>query len=597
MGTTLTIFIGSKDPMLMAKLNMCDTACCLVDTDDISKYEGYLPAFLTEDKARILQFSKNIFNQSSDPGFGFVLDDSFPENAEYKLFKETISKDLDTQIGDIKAKRLYQEIELQNSLINFPSMLLGRKVSELKNQVSGKRALVLCDNLIEGEFFQKIRQNNDQYILIAPLDLLAALEATEIKVDFLVCTSIDKVPLQLNKASLGISVIADVTSQPGAIKDFKNVFWSSSPNFLLLEKEHEKLVDLESQWSVGRDSRLLAISVAKHLGCEEILLYSNNKEFDKTVEDFRESQAKELKIKFLKSDDDLNSTETINFTLSLKELEPEISRALEFVRAIEDDIDKEKEGEVLHSVLRACDYDALVKMRNGFVNYGLINYQESDLTKKKSYFLSLTRELRKLLQQKGLSEYDYRQEVSNKFTGKELFWDFEFELKVLAYANPRLAMDLQAFQGRPYIHDDIKYSFNHKFSVDLNYKRNGKWQSYSHPNLGFVDDFIEPLEDTGILIVPGVLDGKVQLELFEMYEDIPIVTLVNRPEDLAEILNHVPLISILGRRGLWIHGSDTELAIAYKSLISSDHMEPLLIDIDPEGVFKHISDLKKKVVS
>ena len=50
---------------------------------------------------------------------------------------------------------------------------------------------------------------------------------------------------------------------------------------------------------------------------------------------------------------------------------------------------------------------------------------------------------------------------------------------------------------------------------------------YSSPDLEFVDRS-QSLEDAGILLIPGVLDGKVQLELFEMYEEIPIITLINR---------------------------------------------------------------------
>ncbi|MCH2208062.1 MAG: hypothetical protein MK132_19620 [Lentisphaerales bacterium] len=580
----------------MAKLNLCETACCLVDPDDISKYEGYLPAFLTEEKSRILQFSKNIFTQSSDPSFDFIIDERTSDAPKYEQFKAEISKELIAQITDIQDKRFYQEIELQNALINFPSMLLGRKVCELEAQTKDKRSLVLCTLDLSEGFLHKIQLKREQFVLIAPLGVAESLKKFSTVPDFWVCSTSDKVLTGIQKEVLLIPVVADVTSLPGAVKDFDDVFWSSSPNFLSLDEEHVELVDFKSQWSRGRDTRLLALSVALHLGCSEVMVYSDgSKDFKEQAEKFLQSCDEEIEFSFLSASDDIDVEGKINFTLTLKDIDPDIKKALDFVGTVEEDIGQEREGEILHSVLRACDYDALVKMRNGFINYDLINYQEVDLDKKKSYFLSLIRELRKLLNQNDITEYEYRQQVSKKFSGQELFWDFDFEVRVLAHANPRLAMALAKCANKGFTGNDLRFSFTHKFKVDVEFKSEDNWKSYTAPCLEFLDEMTDEVNGRGILIVPGILDGQVQLQLLEMFEDIPIVTLVNRSEDLAELLKYVPLVSMLGRRGLWIHGNDNELAMAYKTLIASEHVQPLLVDLDPGSEFLHISHLKKLI--
>ncbi|MCM8535193.1 MAG: hypothetical protein NE334_04600 [Lentisphaeraceae bacterium] len=595
MGVCLTIFVGAKDPLLMGKLNTCQTACCLVDPEDISEYKGYLPTFLCHERERVLQFSKNIFTQSSDPGFEFVIDSLRDGMDEYEKFKNEISIDLEKQIEEIEDQRLYQEIELQNALINFPSMLLGRKVSELANIAEGKTAFVLWDNDLNVSFINQLKELRDKVMLIAPANAYDRLKDHGVTPDLLVASGTATCPKNFKYDTTGLPLIADVTTSPALVQGFVDVLWSICPNFLDLEKEHVEFIDFESRWSSGRDSRLLALSVAAHFGCKEVILNcEDQQEFEYSVRSLLEALDNIPKLTFLEDDSKLSMTSTpYTFSFSLADITPDINSALDFISTVEKDICEEKESEILRSVLRACDFDALIKMSNGFFNYGLINYQEKDLSKKKEYFLSLTKSLKDVLSKKDLTEKDYREEVTKLFEGKEHFWDFDFELKVLAHANPRLSLTLDNIKKEETVNDGIRYNYNHKFKVSVDVQKDSKWETYEAPILDFDDEALDGIEERGLVIVPGLLDGQVQLQLMNMYPDLPIVTLINKPEYMVDLLNYLPLVSIMGRNGLWIHGSDEELAQAYKTLLCSEHVEPVIVDPDPENKFKHLESFKE----
>jgi hypothetical protein len=595
MGISLTVFIGARDPLLMAKLNSCQTACCLVDPDDISEYEGYLPAFLGADKERILQFSKNIFMQSQDPGFVFEIDESRSSREVYEEIRMDLTFALNEQLELIEEARLYQEIELQNALINFPSMLMGRKVSDLKKYLQAKTGFVLWDEEISKSVQEKLNDVKGQVLVVAAVSSIKELSRCSVMPDVLVLTGSEKCETEDLEEFFGVPLVADVASRPGLVKNFEKVYWSSCPHFLELDKQHVEFVDFESQWSEGRDARLLGLSVALHLVSHSIFI---NTQFNAGFELLSENLLKEVRgdqeLIYLDTAKDISiKAGELKESLSLGEVCENVSAAIEFISTMEKDIDSEYEGEVLHSVLRACDHDNLIKMGNGFINYGLINYQESDLTKKKSYFLSVVRELKEILQQEGLSEYQYRQQVSEIFSGRELFWDFDFEVKVLAHSNPRLSLALDRCHRDPFESEFVRYSFAHKFKVDLELKKNGAWLPYRSQSVE-IDEWEErSIEENGIIIVAGLLDGQLQLDLLELYPEVPIVTLVNEPKYMAELLKYVPLVSLLGRRGLWVHGTDEELSVAYKTLLAADHVQPIIIDPDPDETCYYITEFKK----
>ena len=118
----------------------------------------------------------------------------------------------------------------------------------------------------------------------------------EIHLDIIVCTSIDTTLLKLDISFIEVPIIADVTPHPYAIKDFNNVYWSTSHNFLSLDNDHEKLVDSKSQWSLGRCSGLLAMSTALEIGCKEVYVYSNDDQFDEHLKKFAELQKENCRI-------------------------------------------------------------------------------------------------------------------------------------------------------------------------------------------------------------------------------------------------------------------------------------------------------------
>ena len=580
MGISVTIFLGSKDPNLIYSLNQCQTDCCLIDPDDVDKFIGALPAFTMDQEKEILAYTLNIFRQFTFPTYQFHL-----ESASYQRLKklekcqETLEKIIDEQLNYLVSRRYYRELFLHNSLVNLIPASGGYHLSDIK---LAKNAPVIVITDTNPESFSEFGRIKDA-VTIAPFLIVDDLKKNGV----IPTIAVTNDPVISDHACKTELLIIDIVANPKLGLTKSQLIWTSSDSDLSLSH----LIDgsLEEKIDAYVSEEEFALYVALELGAKEIFLAGDID--DDTRQRFEEKgDGKLLEM----VDFPVQQRRKSNPLLLIDEHERSLTpkRILNEVRS---SIDKEKpQSDSYRALIWAAEYEATIKLTNGWVNYTTINQVQKDLQEKKKHFLNLVKKVKETFKAKTDFFDDKYKSLIRTLPHRCIKPDFDFELEALFQSNPNLAKAVGSVKKSDFP-KDLKIEVSAKNKLDLYVKKSaGIFQYFGH-GIEYIEDEYDNASVVNIIIIPGLMNAEMQLLCLEMFPGLPVVTMEPRAEHFAQVMKDVQLISMMGRAGIWLYGSVKELSDAFRNLLENKDVKPLVLDPDPQNLRDDLAVLKRLI--
>ncbi|MCM8528999.1 MAG: hypothetical protein NE327_20925 [Lentisphaeraceae bacterium] len=579
MALSVTIFIGSKDPNLIFSLNQCQTDCCLVDPDDVDKFIGALPAFTIDETDAILAYTLNIFRQFPIPNYTFQLE--YAKGERKKVLsdcKDKLEKLLDKQLNYLVSRRIYRELFLHNSIINLIPASGGFHLEDIKIAQKAPVVVVLDDSAESLKELEKIKDA----VTIAPLLVAHGL----ISKSFMPTIAVTNDPvISENKCKTELLVI-DIVANPKLARTKSQLVWTSSNSDLDLSH----LIDgsLEDKINAYCSEEEFAVYVAEELGAKEIYIVG---ELDEEVSAGFESAFPKVKLlpfsKFPKqkkrSSEPLLLIDEHNRSLVPKRVLNEVYKAFDTENGDKD---------IFRALIWAAEYESVVKLMNGWIDYITINEVQKDLAKKKAAFLNLVDKVKQTIISGTNFAPDKFRKFLNTLPHKCIKTDVNFEIKALMESNPPFAKEVSQILKRNYP-KDISLEYAAKNKLDLYVKKSsGVFQYFGH-DLEYIEDKYDQLPVVNIIIIPGLMNFDLQQLCLELLPGVPVVTMEPKASHFAQVLNYIPMISIMGRSGIWLNGDVRDLSAAYKNLLENSDVKPLVLDPDPQNLRDDLTVLKK----
>ena len=579
MGLSVTIFIGSKDANLIFSLNQCQTDCCLVDPDDVDKFIGALPAFTIDEVDDILAYTLNIFRQFPFPSYSFQIERCSGERLK-KLneCKDKLDKLLDEQLNQIVSRRIYREIFLHNSIVNIVPACGGFHLSDIKIAKNAPVVLVLDDSKETLDGLKKIKDA----VSITPLLLTDSLRSK----GFTSTIAVTNDPVISERKCKTELLVIDLVANPKLSLTKSQLVWTSSNSDLALSHLIEGSLEDKINAYVSEDE--FALYVAVELGAKEIFIAGELEE--EAIEKFN-AEIKGVKLKALK--DFPNQKKRGKDPLIVID---EHQRSLVPKRVLNDvykTISQENgEKDIFRALIWASEYEAVIKLMNSWIDYSTINIVQEDLEKKKFSFLNLVEKSKETIN-RGTNIYpDKFRKLVNSLPHKSIKADKNFEIQALFESNPPFAKEVSMVLKRDFPKDlSLEYAAKNKLDLYVK-KSSGTFQYFGH-DLEYIESRYDNEAVVNIVIIPGLMNFELQQFCLEMLPGTPIVTMEPNPAHFAQLLDYVPMISMMGRSGIWLNGSVKDLAAAYKNLLENSDVKPLVLDPDPQNLRDDLTVLKK----
>ena len=579
MGISITIFLGSRDPNLIFSLNQCPTDCCLIDPEDVDKFIGALPAFLINETEDILAYTLNIFRQFAFPTYTFQVERASGKRKQLlDECQEKLDELLDQQLNEIVSRRLYRELFLHNSIINIVPASGGFHLSDIKIAKDAPVVIVLDDGF---DTVEELKQIKDA-VIIAPLLLTKSLRDKGV----LTTIAVTNDPVLSDNPCKTELLVIDIVANPKLGLTKSQLIWTSSNSDLDLSHLIEGTLEDRINAYVTEDE--FALYVAVELGAKTIFVSGD---LDEKIE--KRFHEKSHKTELKKMSDFPEQKRRRRTPLLLID---EHSRNLvpkrvlnEVYRSFENEVGTK---DVFRALLWAAEYEAVVKLTNGWVDYFTINQVQIDLEKKKKLFLKLVEKVKASLKT-GTSFYeDKYKKLVNSLPHACIKSDLDFELKVLLQSNPPFAKEIGQIRKKDFP-KELRLEYVAKNKLDLYVRKSsGIFQYFGH-DLEYIENKYDNEPVVNIIIIPGLMNAELQLLCLELLPGVPVVTMEPKSAHFAQVLHNIPLISIMGRAGIWLNGDVKDLADAYKNLISNRDVKPLILDPDPQNLRHDLTVLKK----
>ena len=578
MGISVTIFLGSKDPNLIFSLNQCQTDCCLIDPDDVDKFIGALPAFTMSQLDEILGYTLNIFRQFTFPTYQFQIEKGTKQRVK-KLEKcqEELEELIDEQLNHLVSRRYYRELFLHNSLINLIPASGGYHLSDIKLAKNAPVVVIVDDDPLSFTKFPRIKDA----VTIAPFVIIDSLKAKGVMPTIAVTND----PVISDHACKTELLVIDIVANPKLGLTKSQLIWTSSDSDLSLSH----LIDgsLEEKIDAYVSEEEFALYVALELGAKEIFLAG---ELQDNVRDrFEENNSAllmpmtEFPVQKRRRSNPLLVVDRHERDLTPKRILNEVNTSLEKERP---------QSDTYRALIWASEYEATMKLTNGWINYYTINQVQRDQQLKKKNFLNLVKKVKETFKVKAEFFEDKYKSLIKSLPHKCIQPDYDFELEVLFQSNPSLAEAVGGTKKSDYP-KDLKIEVAAKNKLDMYVKKSaGVFQYFGH-DLDYVESEYDNASTVNIIIIPGLMNAELQLLCLEMFPGLPIVTMEPRAEHFAQVLKEVSLVSVMGRSGIWLHGTVKELSEAYKNLLENQDVKPLILDSDPQNLRDDLAVLKR----
>ncbi|MCM8541655.1 MAG: hypothetical protein NE328_15405 [Lentisphaeraceae bacterium] len=579
MALSVTIFLGSRDPNLIFSLNQCQSDCCLIDPDNVDKFIGALPAFTMDETDAILAYTLNIFRQFPLPNYSFQVEHASGEREDLlSECKEKLEKLFDEQLNYLVSRRIYRELFLHNSIVNIVPASGGFHLEDIKIAKKAPVVVILDDSEESLKALSKIKDA----VTIAPLLLAGSLKSR----GFIPTIAVTNDPvISENKCKTELLVI-DIVSNPKLARTKSQLVWTSSNSDLDLSH----LIDgsLEEKVTAYCSEDEFALYVAVELGAKVIYVVG---ELDEDAEEKFKVDEKSIKLlpvsKFpsqkRRGNEPLLVIDEHNRSLVPKRVLNEVYKAIDSGNGDKD---------VFRALIWAAEYESVVKLMNGWIDYVTINDVQKDMLVKKQAFLNLVDKTKQtLLSGTNYSQIKYRK-LLNTLPHKCIKVDIAFELKALMESNPPFATELSEVRKKDYP-KEISVEYAAKYKLDLYVKKSsGVFQYFGH-DLEYIEDKYDQKSIVNIVIIPGLMNFELQQFCLELLPGVPIVTMEPNTSHFAQVLNYIPMISIMGRSGIWLNGDVKDLSEAYKNLLQNSDIKALVLDPDPQNLRDDLTVLKK----
>lgn len=579
MGLSVTIFLGSKDPNLIFSLNQCQTDCCLVDPDDIDKFVGALPAFTIDETDGILAYTLNIFRQFSFPNYSFEVEKSFGERREALVkCKERLEGLLDEQLNYIVSRRIYRELFLHNSIVNIIPASGGFHLSDIKIAKKAPVVLVLDDSPAILKSLTKVKDA----VSITPLFLADSLKAQ----GFTPTIAVTNDPVISESKCKTELLVIDIVANPKLSLTKSQLIWTSSNSDLDLSHLIEG--SLEESINAYVSEEEFALYVAAELGAKEVYVAG---ELASDVSEKFINETKAIKLKDLKGFPSQKSRGSDPLVVI-----DEHDRSLVPKRVLNDvhrSIEKENgDKDIFRALIWAAEYESVIKLMNSWVDYYSINVVQEDLEKKKFAFQNLVEKAKlTLISGTSFSSEKFRKLV-NSLPHRCIKSDKSFELKALMESNPPFAKEVSMVLKRDFP-KNLRLEYAAKNKLDMYVKKSsGEFRYFGH-DLDYVESRYDNEMVVNIIIIPGLMNFELQQLCLELLPGTPVVTMEPNPQHFAQVLTQIPMVSIMGRSGIWLNGTVKELSEAYKNLLQNSDIKPLVLDPDPQNLRDDLTVLKK----
>ena len=541
MGLSVTIFLGSKDPNLIFSLNQCQTDCCLVDPNDIDKFIGALPAFTIDETDAILGYTLNIFRQFAFPNYSFEVEKSFGERRETLIkCKERLENLLDEQLNYIVSRRIYRELFLHNSIVNIIPASGGFHLSDIKIAKKAPVVLVLDDSpaIIKG--LKKVKDA----VSITPLYLADSLKAQ----GFTPTIAVTNDPvISENKCKTELLVI-DLVANPKLSLTKSQLIWTSSNSDLDLSHLIEG--SLEESINAYVSEEEFALYVAAELGAKDVYVAGElasdvSGKFIDVIKIVKLKGLKDFPSQKKRGNDPLVVIDEHDRSLVPKRVLNDVHRSIE-----KENGDKD----IFRALIWAAEYESVIKLMNSWVDYYSINVVQEDLEKKKFAFQNLIEKAKLTLISGTSFSSDKFRKLVNSLPHKCIKSDNNFELKALMESNPPLAKEVSMVLKRDFP-KDLRLEYSAKNKLDMYVKKSsGEFQYFGH-DLDYVESRYDNELVVNIVIIPGLMNFELQQLCLELLPGTPVVTMEPNPQHFAQVLTQIPMISIMGRSGIWLNGS------------------------------------------
>ena len=572
MSVSVKFFIGTADPALMSHLNQCTSPCCVIDPSDVSKFIGALPAFLAREEQRILDYALNFFKQDLFPSYAFQLENSVGKRLNaLKRIKTKLKKQLSALLEELQQKRVYDEIHFVNSLYNLPHTKKGEPFSLLENKFNKLSGTVILSE--DQSVIGKVRSERDKLVVFCPLRFHKKCLDEGLRPDFITAKNPEHLNIELDQRAVDIPVIAELTANPLCLNSVSKSFWLTLSG---LFPEFGLSVEKESLRYCGGQE--FSIFTALTTGIANLLLE------EKLLTKVSKKILKEYSISHKDHDHDISTRAkkvSLNKALELKsEEKPSVARNYNsLVKKIQE---YNHESSEVRSILWSVEYESLAKITNGWIPYHLLNFPQKDMAEKVTFYMNLIQDL-KGSTSKGrtrtvsLSRLDVVDKVSTP-----LMWNPECEIRSLMKSNLDFAKVLleDETQKEPV---NLQLNIEGKFQAGLRVIGNDI-KKYECPSGKYIQKKMDENLGANLIMVPGALDGRLQLLCKKLYPGIPVLTMEPNARHFHNLIRYVPLVSIMGHNGVWLNGKLEDLIFAYDNLVENKGVNMVVIDPDPHGL-------------
>lgn len=579
MGISLTIFLGSKDPNLIFSLNQCQTDCCLIDPDDVEKFIGALPAFTMDQFEDILAYTLNIFRQFTFPGYVFQIEKATGARKEkLESCRERLDEILDKQLNWLVSRRYYRELFLHNSLVNIVPASGSYHLSDIKLANNVPVVVVVDDSVETVESLKKLKNA----VTLAPLVLCKRLKDAGFTPNIAVTN--DPV-ISDNKCTTELLVL-DIVANPRLTFSNSQLVWTSSDSDLNLSHLIEGLLEEKIDAYVNENE--FALYVAVELGARDIYLAGS---VNSDVRDEFINKNKHVKIKSIAEfpvQKRKRSTPLIELDEHSRDLVPK-----RILNEVSLSLKKEKaESDIFQALIWSAEYEAVIKLMNGWINFHTINQVQESMEVKKAAFLSLIKMTKATLNTK--TDYDKVKfkRLVNSLPHECVRSDYSFELKVLLQSNLILAQEMGKLTKKD-MPKDLRLEYAAVNKLDLYIKKSAGTFQYFGYDMNYVEARYDKADSINIIIIPGMMNAELQLMCLEFLPGIPIATLEPRADHMSQVMQLIPVVSTMARSGIWLYGSVKELAEAFHNLLENSDIRPLVLDPDPQNLRDDLTVLKK----
>jgi len=556
----------------------------LIDPDDVDKFIGALPAFTIDQEDDILAYTLNIFRQFTFPSYRFQLESCSTQRMK-KLEKcqERLEEIIDEQLNYIVSRRFYREIFLHNSLVNLIPASGGYHLSDIKLAKNAPVVVILDD---DPESFSEFGRIKDA-VTIAPFLLVDSIKKNGI----LPTIAVTNDPVISDNACKTELLILDLVANPKLGMTKSQLIWTSSNSDLSLSHLIEGSLEEKIDAYVSEEE--FALYVAVELGAKEIYIAG---EFEQELEARVkvDTQVEFKRMKDFPVQKRRKSTPLLVIEEHQRSLIPK--RILNEVRV---SIEKERpQSDSYRALIWAAEFEATMKLTNGWVNYVTINQVQKDLQEKKKSFLGLVKKVKETIKTKAEYYEDKYKSLVKSLPDKCIQSDYEFELEVLYQSNPTLAKAVGLIKKSSYP-KDIKVEVAAKNKLDLYVKKSAGVFKYFGHDVDYIESEYDNSDAVNIIVIPGLMNAEIQLLCLEMFPGLPIVTMEPRAEHFVQVIKEVPLVTIMGRSGIWLYGSVKELSEAFRNLLENRDVKPLVLDPDPQNLRDDLAVLKRllKIIS